>query len=118
MMSRRKPPGTALDEVWRINPEGHAALSGLGRAGGWLKGAVCAGCAAAAYGTWSGKRWGYLHAIVLLVANLCGAVADAAFGGRAEALIGVPIVDGILGYLRFSATRAYFQNDSRRRISD
>jgi hypothetical protein len=106
--------GTPLDEIWRINPEGHAALSDLGRAGGGLMGAVCALCAAAAVGTWSGQRGGYLLAIVLLVANLCGAVAEAIPGGRPEALVGVPIVGGILAYLRLSTTRAYFQQDSPR----
>lgn len=109
-------PGTALDEIWRINPEGQAGLSGLGRSGGWLMGFVSACCAAAAFGTWTGRRWGYLLAIVLLVANLCGAIADATFAGRPEALIGVPIVGGILAYLRLSAPRAYFKAGSSRHL--
>lgn len=110
-------PGTALDAIWRINPHGHAALSDLGRAGGWLMGVVCASCAAAAHGAWNGRRWGYLLAILLLVANLCGAVADAIFSSRFEALVGVPIVVGIIVYLRLSTTRAYFQQGSRLRAN-
>jgi hypothetical protein len=110
-------PGTVLDAIWRINPDGHAALSDLGRAGGWLMGVVCASCAAAAYGTWNGRRWGYLLAILLLVGNLCGAVADAIVASRPQALIGVPIVVGIMVYLRLSTARAYFQRGSRLRSS-
>lgn len=107
----------ALDAIWRINPAGHAGLSDLGRDGGWLTGLVCACCAAAAFGTWTGRRWGYLLASVLLVANLCGALAEATFAGRPQALIGVPIVVGILAYPRPSATRAYFQAGSPRHLN-
>jgi hypothetical protein len=106
-------PGSALDQVWRVNPEGHAALLEMGRAAGWLMGIVCACCAAAAFGTWAGKRWGYLLACAMLVVNLCGAVAEGTMGGRPEALWGVPVVLCILAYLRLSSTREYFQERSR-----
>jgi hypothetical protein len=110
-------PGTVIDAIWRINPDGRAALSRLGGAAGLLMAVVCACCAAAAFGTWAGRRWGYLLALGMLAANFFGAIADAAFAHRPEALVGIPIVAALIAYLRRPATRAYFAQDRRLRTT-
>jgi len=102
-------PGGPLDVVWRVNPDGHAALQ---RAGGWavlLMLVVCAACAATARGLRARRRWGRTLAITMLALNLLSDLVNAAVLGDRRTLVGVPIAALLIAYLLASRTRAVFQ---------
>ena len=95
--------------MWRLNPRGHEALSGMGIWAPLLLGTVCLACTAAACGFHLGKRWGYRLGIGLLLVNLTGDLINAALGIEPRAVIGVPIVALILWYLSSSRVRWFFR---------
>jgi len=101
-------PGSPLDVVWRVNPDGHAALL---RAGGWailLMLAVCVACAATARGLWARRQWGRTLAIAMLAVNLLSDLFNAAMLGDRRTLVGVPIAVLLIAYLLAPRTRAVF----------
>jgi hypothetical protein len=102
-------PGGPLEPIWQLNPRARAAFAGIG---GWalaLLGPVCVACAAAAYGFFAGRRWGYWLGVSLLLVSLAGDVANAALGFEPWAAAGVPIVLLILWYLSSRRVRAFFR---------
>jgi hypothetical protein len=102
-------PGSPLDSMWRVNPEGHAGLTELG---GWavvLMLAVCIGCGLAAIGLWRGAWWGHRLAIGLLVVNLIGDLVSARLHGDPRTLIGVPIAVAMITYLMSRGVREHFR---------
>jgi hypothetical protein len=105
--------GGALDMVWRVNPDGHAALQ---RAGGWavlLMLAVCAVCAATARGLWARRPWGRTLAVAMLGVNLLSDLANAVVRGDLRTLIGIPIAALLIAYLLAPRTRARFERAER-----
>lgn len=76
-----------------------------------LLASVCVACAFAALGLWSGKPWGYRVAVGLLVVNLVGDVANVLLGVEPRAIVGVPIVVGLLAFLARAKVRSYFRLD-------
>jgi hypothetical protein len=101
-------PGSLLEPMWRLNPRAREAFDRMGPMSLVLLAAVCAACASAAIGLWSGKPWGYRVAVVLLVVNLMGDIINVLFGVEPRAVVGVPIVGGLLVYLASRRVRAYF----------
>jgi hypothetical protein len=102
-------PGGALDAVWRVNPDGHAALQ---RAGGWavlLMLVVCGACAATARGLWARRPWGRALAITMLGVNLLGDLVNAVVLGDQRTLIGLPIAALLIASLLAPRTRALFR---------
>jgi hypothetical protein len=92
-------PGTALDRVWRLNPEAQQALRQIG---GWailLTAIVCASCALAARGLWIRAPWGRWLALGILTVNLIGDLGNAFFRGDLRTLIGLPIGGALIVYL-------------------
>jgi hypothetical protein len=101
-------PGGALEPVWRLNPRGH---EGFVRIGVWapiLLFAVTLSCAAAAYGFFTGRRWGYWLGVALLLINGTGDIINTALGTDRRAVIGVPIVAILLWYLSTKRVRGFF----------
>ena len=84
-------PGTALDSVWRLNPEAHSGFQSIGAAAALLMFAVGAACAAAAVGLWRDERWGIQIALIILSLNIAGDLLNAVFRRDYRALIGLPI---------------------------
>jgi hypothetical protein len=101
-------PGSFLEPMWRLNPRGRAAFAGLGLWAPLLLFPVCAACAAAAYGFFRGRRWGYRLGIALILTNLAGDLVNAALGVEPRALWGLPVVALLLVYLASTRVRSYF----------
>jgi len=51
-------PGGALEPVWQLNPRGHEGFMLMGVWAPILFSVVTLSCAAAAYGFFTGRRWG------------------------------------------------------------
>ena len=65
-------PGTALDLLWRLNPDAHLAFQSLGNWSVVIMVTVGTACAVAAIGLWRGKRWGIRIALIILSLNIVG----------------------------------------------
>jgi hypothetical protein len=101
-------PGGRLEPMWRLNPRGHAGLVALGVWGPLILGAACLACACAAYGFANGRPWGYRLGVGLLLVNLAGDLVNVTFGIEPRAIVGVPIVAGLLWYLSSKTVKTYF----------
>ena len=102
-------PGGFLEPIWRLNPRAHEAFAGTGTWAPLLLGAVCLACAAAAYGFFTGKLWGYRLGSALLVVNLAGDLINAGLGIEPRAVVGLLVVALLLWYLSSSKVRTYFR---------
>lgn len=91
--------GTALDSLWRVNPEAHAAFQSLGTWSLLVMFIVGTACALPAVGLWKGAIWGTRLAIAILSVNLAGDVMNAAMRSDYRALIGLPIGGLMIFYL-------------------
>ena len=101
-------PGGPLEPIWRLNPRGHELF---GRMGAWAPialGVVCAACGLAAFGFFTGRRWGYRLGVGVLAVDLLGDVVNWATGFEPKAFVGVPIVALLLWYLSRPKVRAFF----------
>lgn len=83
-------PGTALDALWRLNPEAHSGFQSIGNAAVLLMFAVGAACATAAVGLWRDERWGIQIALIILFLSVAGDLLNAVFRRDYRALIGLP----------------------------
>jgi len=92
-------PGTALDSLWRLNPDAHVAFQSLGKVSIALMIVVGIGCAFATIGLAKNRRWGINLALLILAVNLAGDLINVVVRGDLRALIGVPIAGAIIIYL-------------------
>lgn len=85
-------PHSALDSVWRLNPEARLGLQQMGaRLAVILMATVGTGCALAAIGLARGREWGRRLAMVILAVNLIGDTVNAVARHDPRTLIGLPI---------------------------
>jgi hypothetical protein len=92
-------PGTALDELWRLNPDAHAVFQAIG---GWsiaIMLLVGPACLIAAIGLWRGTLWGTRVAILILVVNMIGDLSSALLNYDFRTLIGLLIAAAMIVYL-------------------
>ena len=99
---------TALESMWQIKPTAQDTFSQMGLWAPILLGAVCLACAGAAFGFFTGTKWGYRLGIGVLLLNLLGDIVNTLIGAELRAWIGVPIVALILWYLSFHKVKAFF----------
>ena len=92
-------PGSALDSLWRLNPEAHAAFQWIGRLSILLMAIVGVACALAAIGLARNAKWGRSLGILILAANLAGDLTNALVRHDPRTLVGVPIAGAIIFYL-------------------
>jgi hypothetical protein len=92
-------PGGALDSLWRLNPEAHAAFQSMGRWSILLMEAVGVACAFAAIGLARNARRGRSLGILILVVNLVGDLTNAFVRYDLRTVIGVPIAGAMIFYL-------------------
>jgi hypothetical protein len=101
-------PGGALDWIWTIKPAEHARLLAMGPVVGAGFLVLSLAMAAAAYGTFSRRRWGYRLAVAIFLVNGLGDAARGLSGGPAEGVIGVMVTAIILWWLSRSKVRRLF----------
>ena len=101
-------PGGPLEPMWRLNPRAREAFTHMGWPSAILLAGVSVACASAAVGLWWARPWGYRVAVSLLLVNLVGDVLNGLLGVEPRALLGVPIVVGLLLYLASGRVRWYF----------
>jgi hypothetical protein len=92
-------PGSALDALWRLNPDAHAAFQSIGNWSIVIVLAVGTACCFAAIGLWRGALWGTRVAIVILVVNMIGDLSNAVLNYDFRTLIGLPIAAAMIVYL-------------------
>ena len=102
-------PRSALQTVWRFNPQAHAGLAAFGAWAIVLMLVVGVACGLAAVGVWRGAGWGRAVAVSVLAVNLLGDAGNALVRGDVRTLIGVPIGAALIAYLLLNRrVRAYF----------
>ena len=100
-------PGTMLDSLWRLNPEGHAAFQSIGWLSILLMATVGTACGLAAIGLARNTTWGCWLGILVLTVNLAGDLTNALLRHDLRTLIGVPIAGAMMVYLyRCAGTRS------------
>jgi formate hydrogenlyase subunit 3/multisubunit Na+/H+ antiporter MnhD subunit len=92
-------PGSFLEPIWRLNPHAREAFDRLGSPAIVLMIAVCIACICTSVGLWRGTRWGYWLALLMLVSKLAGDLVNVISGTELRAIVGIPIVLFLLGYL-------------------
>lgn len=102
-------PGTALDSLWRLNPDAHDGFQLLGKLGFLFMAVVGSSCAAAAVGLARRAEWGRITAIVVLAVNLLGDLLNALVRQDYRALIGLPIGGALIAYLCRRRVRDFFK---------
>ena len=92
-------PGSALDSLWRLNPEAHAAFQWIGRLSILLMAIVGVACALAAIGLARNAKWGRWLGILILAANPVGDLTNAFVRHDLRTLVGLPIAGAMIFYL-------------------
>lgn len=101
-------PHSALDQIWRLNPDAKSAFLTIGSWAVLLMLVVAIACGLSAVGLWTRALWGRQAAVLLLSANLVGDVGNAVVRGDWRTLIGVPIGGAMIAYLLTERTRRQF----------
>lgn len=102
-------PGSPLDIIWRLNPEGHTALLSLGRWSALLMFLVAVACALSVRGLVLRVRWGYWLVLAMLSVNLISDLGFAIVRRDPRTLIGLPIAGAILLFLLTKRVRGAFR---------
>ena len=92
-------PGSALDSLWKFNPDARAAFQDLGKLSILLMLIVGSACAFAAIGLAKRARWGIPLALGILIVNLIGDSLNALLRHDWRTLIGLPIGGTMIVYL-------------------
>jgi len=92
-------PGSALDPLWRLNPDARLAFASLGRWSLVLMLTVGTACLFAAIGLWRGRQWGTWLAITILSANMLGDLTNVFVRHDYRGLIGVPVAGAMIFFL-------------------
>ena len=100
-------PGTALDSLWRFNPDAHLAFQSFGNWSIVLMLTVGTACLFTAIGLWRGTRWGTRLAVIILAVNMIGDLTNALFRHDYRALIGLPVGAAMIFYLVRSEAGPY-----------
>lgn len=101
-------PGSALDQLWRLNPQARVAFRAMGSWAIGLMVVIAAACALSAVGLWIRAQWGHRLAVILLVVNLLGDASNALVRGDLRTLIGLPIAGALIAYLLTARVRGQF----------
>jgi hypothetical protein len=98
-------PGSALDSLWRLNPDARLAFASLGYWSVVLILTVGTACLFAAIGLWRGRPWGTWLALVILSINILGDLTNVFVRRDYRGLIGVPVA-GAMIFLLLACGRA------------
>jgi len=92
-------PGSALDALWRLNPEAHSMFQSIGWLPILLMASVGIVCALAAIGLARNAKWGRWLGILILILNLVGDLTNAFVRHDLRTLVGLPIAGAMIFYL-------------------
>jgi hypothetical protein len=92
-------PGSALDSLWRLNPDARIAFQSIGKLSILLMLIVGAACASAAVGLGKNAQWGIHLTLIVLLVNLVGDLLNAFLRHDLRTLIGLPISGAMIAYL-------------------
>jgi hypothetical protein len=92
-------PGSALDSLWRLNPEARLAFQSLGSWSFVLMLTVGTACIFAAIGLWRGTVWGTRLALTILSLNIIGDLVNTLLRHDYRALIGLPVGAAMIFFL-------------------
>jgi uncharacterized membrane protein (DUF2068 family) len=101
-------PDSPLEPMWRLKPRARLELGALGLWAVVLMLAVSAACAVCAVGLWRGARWGHVAAVGMLAVHLVADTLTVVLGIEPRALVGIPVVAAIIGYLLTRRVRSFF----------
>ena len=101
-------PGSALEPMWKLNPQAHEAFQSLGYWSILLMLIVGAACASTAIGLARSARWGWRLALGVLAVNLLGDTINAIARHDPRTLIGIPIGGALILYLMSNRVREFF----------
>jgi hypothetical protein len=99
-------PGSALDWLWRLNPDARLAFQSLGYWSLVLMGTVGTACFFAAIGLWRARRWGTRLALVILSINMLGDLINVFVRHDYRGLIGVPVAAAMIFFLLAGGRRS------------
>jgi len=89
-------PGSALDWLWRLNPDALLAFQSLGSWSLVLMGTVGIASLFAAIGLWRAKPWGVWLALIILSINMLGDLTNVFVRHDYRGLIGVPVAGAMI----------------------
>jgi hypothetical protein len=92
-------PGGALEPIWRLNPDAHAAFQRIGRLSILLMFVVGSACALASVGIGKRTQSGHRLALGILSVNLAGDLLNAFVRHDLRTLVGLPIGGAMIAYL-------------------
>ena len=92
-------PGTALDAVWRLNPEARRGFLGIGPWASVIMAIAGTAFALSAVGLIRRRVWGRRLAIAVLAVNVAGDTAGAVMRRDPRTLIGLPIAGAMIAFL-------------------
>src|SRR5215475_6268150 len=92
-------PGSALDSLWRLNPDARLAFESLGYWSLILMLTVGTACLFAAIGLWRAKPWGRWLALIILLINMLGDLTSVLVRHDYRGLIGVPVAGAMIFFL-------------------
>ena len=98
-------PGSALDSLWRLNPDARLAFESLGYWSLVLMLTVGTACLFAAIGLWRVRPWGTWLALVILSINILGDLTNMFVRRDYRGLIGMPVA-GAMIFLLLACGRA------------
>ena len=89
-------PGSALDSLWRLNPDARLAFASLGHWSLVLMLIVGTACLVAAIGLWRVRPWGTWLALIILSINMLGDLTNVLVRHDYRGLIGVPVAGAMI----------------------
>jgi hypothetical protein len=92
-------PGSALDSLWRLNPDARLVFQSLGHWSLFLMLTVGTACLLAAIGLWRAKPWGTWLALPILSINMLGDLTNVLVRHDYRGLIGVPVAGTMIFFL-------------------
>ena len=110
-------PGSALEPMWKLNPQAQEAFRSLGYWSILLMLVVGTACASTAIGLAKSARWGWRLAIAVLAVNLIGDTINAFVRHDFRTLIGLPIGGALILYLTSKRVEEFLAAKPKRKRS-
>jgi len=92
-------PGTALESLWRLNPDARLVFESLGYWSVVLMLAVGTACLSAAIGLWRARSWGTWLAVIIFSINMLGDLTNVFVRHDYRGLVGVPVAGAMIFFL-------------------